>query len=226
MVRGTARSRRQFFDAGHDELDNSHSADLILRASPDIIYLYDRVDQKYVFVSHRVTAVLGYSPEQLKALKGNAIEALIHKDDIAHVRIHYAKQETLRDEDVSMATYRVAHASGGYRVLRCRQKVFARAVDGTVRVILGVATDLTSQVRREREIEGLRREILTIRDEERRRIALQMHDTAIQHLIGASLLLKGIQKELSEAHPASSAIDRVQVSLSRALRDVIQPLLS
>ncbi|HXE88518.1 MAG TPA: hypothetical protein VN524_17150, partial [Hyphomicrobiaceae bacterium] len=50
--------------------------------------------------------------------------------------------------------------------------VFSRTIDGIAKIILGVATDLTSEVRRKREIDGLRKQILKIRDDERRRIAL------------------------------------------------------
>jgi signal transduction histidine kinase len=91
--------------------------------------------------------------------------------------------------------------------------------------ILGVATDITDQVNRERELDGLRAQILSIRDDERRRIALRLHDTAMQHLVGAALLLKGIEMEQrTSVDCVANTIRLVRTSLSQALREILKPL--
>jgi PAS domain S-box-containing protein len=196
--------------------------ELVLEASPDVIYLYDRLEQRYSFISERSKEVLGYTPEQIQGLRGDDIERLIHPDDLPRARAHYAKQQRLRDDDVSMATYRLAHARGGHRLLRCRQKVFSRTADGTAKHILGVASDITEQANTELELRGLREQIVRIRDEERRALALQLHDTAVQHLVAAALLLDSIEKNLPVR--TKGALDEVHASLSRALRDIVRPL--
>ena len=72
-----------------------------------------------------------------------------------------------------MTTYRVRHIQGDYRLLRCRQKVFSRDQAGRAKCILGVASDITDEARRQVEVDALRAQILRIRDEERRRLVLQ-----------------------------------------------------
>lgn len=210
---------------GRDEFPQGTSLlRLVLEASPDIVYIYNRIDQRYSFVSGRIKAVLGYSPGQIQQLGADAIERLIHPDDNAHARAHYAGLAELGDHDVSMTTYRVAHASGEYRLLRCRQKVFSRSADGTVERILGVATDITEHANAEQQLLGLKEQILHIRDDERQRMAMRMHDTAVQHLVGAALLLSHLEKDVAPG--ATSALAEVHASLSRALQEILHPLVA
>lgn len=202
---------------------------LIIEASPDIIYIYDRLENKYPFVSGRCREILGFAPGQLRRRRAQDVDLLIHPDDRDRARAHYARQASLRDQEVAQTTYRVAHAGGGYRLLRCRQKVFSRCPNGVVKCILGVATDITDQANGQRELDALRAQILSICDGERRRLALRLHDTVIQHLVGAALLLKGIEVEWCEDSGRRDSVRDIlaaaQASLSRALREMVEPLV-
>ena len=197
---------------------------LVLEASPDIVYIYDRIDCRYSFVSSRIKAILGYTPAQVEQLGADAIECLVHPDDLARASAHYAGLADLSDHDVSMTTHRVAHVNGEYRLLRCRQKVLSRSPDGTVERILGVATDITEYANAEQQLLGLKEQILHIRDDERHRMAMRMHDTAVQHLVGAALLLSHLEKDVAPG--ATSALEEVHASLSKALEEILQPLVA
>jgi len=197
---------------------------VVLEASPDIVYIYDCIGCRYSFVSSRIKAVLGYNPAQIEQMGSEAIERLIHPDDLSRARAHYAGLAGLRDDDISMISYRVAHANGEYRLLRCRQKVLSRSADGTVERILGVATDTTEYANAEQQLVGLEEQILRIRDDERQRMAMRMHDTAVQHLVGAALLLSHLEKDLAPG--AIGAIEEVHASLSRALQEILHPLVA
>ena len=199
---------------------------LILEACPDIIYLYDRTLKRYLFVSSRSRDILGYAPEDIQRLKAQDIKWMIHPDDLDQALAHHAKQEWLTDSEVSMITYRVRTALGDYRLLRCRHKAFSRSPDGAVKCILGVATDITGEAKRQNEIDALRSRILAIRDEERQKIALRMHDTAMQHLVGAALVLKGVELGAVNADSLSRSIREAQSSLSLALREMLESVAS
>ena len=110
--------------AAGEVLRDEHLLELILDASPDLIYVYDRLEERYLFVSERSTPMLGYTPQQIMQLQSADIHELIHPEDLPHAKAHYAKQEQLADTEISMTTYRVRHIQGDYRLLRCRQKVF------------------------------------------------------------------------------------------------------
>jgi PAS domain S-box-containing protein len=196
---------------------------LIIAACPDLIYVYDRLEERYVFVSDRITAILGYTPEQIAQLTSDDVLQLVHPEDLTTVQAHYARQKRLTDADVSMTTYRVRHALGDYRVLRCRQKVFSRNAHGEAKCILGVATDITEELRRKVELDELRKQVSTIRESERHRLALEMHNTAVQHLVGAALMLHAIESQLQNPE-ASATLSVAQAALSSALQSILKPL--
>ena len=206
-------------------LQSSILCRLMLEASPDIVYVYDRMEQRYPFVSGRCKEILGYSPQQLQRLRADDVESLIHPEDLERVRLHYARQEALRDEEVAQSTYRLARRTGEYCLLRCRQKVLARGTRGEVLHILGIATDITEQANRERELAGLKEQVLLIREDEQRRLALHLHDTAVQHLVGAALLLHGFETtHRVDVDGSVGILGEVRASLSRALREIVEPL--
>jgi PAS domain S-box-containing protein len=198
--------------------------ELILEASPDLIYVYDRLEERYLFVSQRSFTMLGYTPQQIMQLRSEDIEEWIHPEDLAHAQAHYTQQDQLGDADTSLTTYRVRHADGDYRLARCRQRVLSQTAYGQVKCILGVGTDITDEARRQAELDGLRTQILRIRDEERRKMALRMHDTAMQHLVGAALLLQGMEARLID--PETARLSEARASLSRALRDMLEPFMA
>jgi PAS domain S-box-containing protein len=220
MPYAASRAARPKARSDSDKVGLTLSA--MLDVSPDIVYVYDRLSDRYLFVNERVKEVLGYEPGQIEAIAD--VEGIIHPDDLAHAKAHYAKQARLTENDVSVTDYRVAHRNGGYRLLRCRQKLIKRDATGSVQLILGVATDLSEQEKVRSELVALEGRIPRIREDERRRIALEMHDTVVQDLVGASILLAGVEKQIRGEGVANAALIKIRSTLSRALRDVLRPL--
>jgi PAS domain S-box-containing protein len=69
--------------------------------------------------------------------------------------------------------------------------------------IQGIARDVTERTR-------LRREVLTIGEQERQRIGQDLHDSLGQYLTGIALLSKTIEQQLiAQAHPATSLAGRI-----------------
>lgn len=186
----------------------------ILEISADVIYIYDRLEERYLSVNSRCMDVLGYAPEQILQMSPSDLDRLIHPKDLARAKRHYAHQEYLADDEVSMTTYRIRHAQGDYRTLRCRQKVFSRTRGGIAKCIIGVGTDITTAARRQTEIKGLRAEVLRIRKSERDRIAAQLHDTAVQDVVGAAFLLRA-------SGGNGPALAEARSCLSKALRSML-----
>ncbi len=182
--------------------------------SSDFVYIFDRLEQRYLSVNSRCLDILGYTPEQILRLGRGDRAKLIHPKDLTRAKRHYSDQENLADGEVSVTTFRVRHLHGDYRKLRCKQKVFSRAQDGSVKCIVGLATDITDEARRRSEIQSLRAEVCRIREFERERIAVRLHDTAVQDMVGAGMLLKTIGGE-------EQIQLQVRACLSRALRSIL-----
>jgi len=114
---------------------------------PEILYLYDVVDQRVLYVNHRMLTVLGYAPEHFKDTGGPLFDALLHPDDRARFAARLNKLVNASDERIMETEFRVRHANGEWRTLHCREQVCGRTGSGTIKQILGTAQDVTDRKR-------------------------------------------------------------------------------
>lgn len=152
----------------------------------------------------------------------DGVEALIHPADLARVRVHYACKKPARRRSCHRRMPD-RPINGSYRQLRFRQKALSPTADGALKPVLGMAADITNQQEAKSELNDLRRPLSSTHDEERRRVALEMHDTVMQHLVGAALLLNSLEKVVSIDSSINGTIERAQASQSKALSDVVAP---
>jgi PAS domain S-box-containing protein len=133
-----------------------HFLDRVLLAIPDIVYVYDLHEQRNIFVNHEVTAILGYTPEEIAALGSDLFDVIVHPDDLALVRQALADKRHLADGETSETEYQMRHVDGTYRWLYSRETVFARDEYGVVTQLLGIAHDVTEEKRIRQELEQSR----------------------------------------------------------------------
>src|SRR5262249_38095585 len=110
---------------------------------PEFIYVFDLKAQKVDFISARVYDAVGYTPEEVRALKDRVLDVLIHPDDLPRVVAYLEEVKALPDAAVASIDARLAHKNEGYRWFKGRGMVFSRDANGDVSRIVGVAIDLT-----------------------------------------------------------------------------------
>src|SRR5262245_55921894 len=69
----------------------------------------------------------------------------MHPDDWSPFLDHLGRLASLRDEETADFEYRMRHNNGAWRWFHSRDKVFTRNADGSVRDIIGAATDITER---------------------------------------------------------------------------------
>jgi diguanylate cyclase (GGDEF)-like protein/PAS domain S-box-containing protein len=126
--------------------------DAVLAASPDLIFVVDARTNRSVWSSKNLTAMLGYSEHQVRALGDETIATLVHPADRAEVTKANADAAELADGDVVSIRYRVRAAAGHYVWLSRRITPFTRDAAGRVTEVLGVARDITDVVEVERRL--------------------------------------------------------------------------
>jgi diguanylate cyclase (GGDEF)-like protein/PAS domain S-box-containing protein len=126
--------------------------DAVLAASPDLIFVVDARTNRSVWSSKNLTAMLGYSEPQVRALGDETIATLVHPADRAEVTKANADAAELADGDVVSIRYRVRAAAGHYVWLSRRITPFTRDAAGRVTEVLGVARDITDVVEVERRL--------------------------------------------------------------------------
>ncbi len=114
---------------------------------PEILYLYDVVDQQVLYVNQRIVMVLGYPPAYFKEQVGPLFDNLLHPDDRARFTLRLSKLATAPDERIIETEFRLRHANGEWRTLHSREQIGGRTGSGTVKQILGTAQDVTDRKR-------------------------------------------------------------------------------
>jgi PAS domain S-box-containing protein len=117
----------------------------ILDTTPNIIYIYDLLEQKNIFANKEITAFLGYDRQQIQALGSKVMEQIIHPEDLPLVLKHHGDLRTTLDNQMRELFYRIKHMDGSWRWLYSRDLPFSRSSDGNVNRILGIAEDVTEK---------------------------------------------------------------------------------
>ncbi|HEY5711237.1 MAG TPA: PAS domain S-box protein [Allosphingosinicella sp.] len=182
------------------------------------IYLFDLRQRCNVHVGGKSS--LGYAPDELKKMGGNLLSQLIHPDDMAESERHLRALGRLPDGEVAAHEYRMRHKDGHYIHCLSRQTVFRRDAAGEVELILGISIDVTQIKGMEQELRHLSRNLATLRSDERRRIAEDLHDGTGQRLAAAKLGVARIQADYSAGNcgPSSASMDEALADVMAEIR--------
>jgi PAS domain S-box-containing protein len=143
LLVGTSRDVTEARRAQEEIERNRQLLQRVVSASPGILYVFDAQEHRNAFLGGDIDRVLGYSPEDVRAMGGEVLARLVHPDDIPHVMNHVGAMVDLEDGEVTTVEYRMKHASGHYQCLRSKETVFSRTPDGRVSRVLGVAIDIS-----------------------------------------------------------------------------------
>ncbi len=173
-------------------------------ASPAILYVYDSVTERYVYVNHQVEKILGYAAEDFLAGGKALFDKLVHEDDAGLLTERTRLLAESRDDGVVFEyTFRMRHAGGQWLWIRARDVVFTRDADGRPVQIIGMAEDVTERRRAGQERERSREQLRALsarlqdaREEERAAISRRVHDELGQALTALSWELSKLTHQL------------------------------
>ncbi len=117
-----------------------------------ILYLCDYTKQRNVYVNKQVSAILGYTPEDIALMGSEMAARLLHPDDMLGTTKHEQLRD-MADGEVREYEYRMRHADGEWRWLQSRETVFSRTPVGAVKVVLGTAQNITERKRIEKQLQ-------------------------------------------------------------------------
>ena len=199
-ITGQGHLRRTDQALGSDEVSVQ---ECIARTTRDMLYVLDRSMKRNLFLNARVHDVLGYAADEVRGMTREALKALIHPDDLPRVNAHYRKLDVLPYGAVMSIEYRVRHADGHYVWLASRDTVLVSGRNGGISKIVGCATDISDQRHALAELKKISKQLLRTQDEERRRIARELHDSTCQHLVAAGIGLTRLGM-INQREPDSS----------------------
>ncbi|MDZ8055275.1 MAG: PAS domain S-box protein [Aulosira sp. ZfuVER01] len=118
---------------------------LLAQMSPGLLYLFDVVEQRNIYINGRSLDFLGYSPETILAMGCDFMPQVMHPDDLAMMAVHLQRLKESADGSYVDLEYRMRHVNGEWRWFSSRDTVFSRTADGEIHQILGTAQDITER---------------------------------------------------------------------------------
>ncbi|MGE5656750.1 MAG: PAS domain-containing protein [Actinomycetota bacterium] len=144
--------------------ESQHFIQQIAESSPNILYLYDLVEQRNIFVNRSIAQMLGYSQTEIQAMGAALLPTLTHPEDLARFPDYLNQVENGSDRECFEIEYRMQHKNGTWYWFSSREVIFARTPEGKPRQVLGTATDITEFKQTAQELIEKARQ-LTLRSE-------------------------------------------------------------
>ncbi|MGB3267157.1 MAG: PAS domain S-box protein, partial [Microcoleus sp.] len=133
-------------------LESQHFVERIANATPNILYVYDDIEQRNVYSNRELTDTLGYSLEEVATMGSNLLQTIIHPEDLDRVPEYLQQLENAPDGEVVEYEYRVRDSQNCWRWLVSREIVFSRTAEGKIQQRLGAATDVTERKKAEQSL--------------------------------------------------------------------------
>jgi PAS domain S-box-containing protein len=204
--------------------------DAILQTAPDIIFS-SRGDGSRDYISERFFEYTGAPAE---SAAGFGWMDYVYPDDREQIKAHWT--ECIQSGENYEAEYRIRGGAGEYRWFRARA-IPIRGQEGEIARWYGTCSDIHDSKLLEQSIREntttlekvveerttalrqLSSRLMRMQDEERRRIARELHDSLGQELAAAKMTVDGIPSQTSVQCKDQSALD-ASGSIDRALQQV------
>ena len=116
----------------------------IASASPVILYLYDVVEQRCLYLNGLVDKILGFTTWNLVEMRPLFTLALAHPEEHAAHAAYFEGLASAREGQVVEREFRLRGANGNWVWLHSRETVFKVGPTGQPQQIVAVATDITA----------------------------------------------------------------------------------
>ena len=131
----------------------------------------------------------------------------------------------LRNEEPAiLERIRIGELIEHYETVRCRKDGSLVDISLTVSPLRNVAGKVTGVSKIARNISARKKaeheRLLALQDEERRRIANELHDSTVQHLVAISLNLMRLRADAAAKAETLNIVDEIDGSLEEAIREL------
>lgn len=127
-------------------IESQRLFETIARSSPDLMYLYDPIDERIVWMNRCAHAFLGGTECDSRTLTRREMFRLVHPDERMLFRSNARRMASAYgDSDMLSSELRLRSSRGPWRWIHMRASVFSRRETGAPLLLLGIATDITAR---------------------------------------------------------------------------------
>jgi len=181
------------------------------------VFEWDPATDQAAWENDRMYEIFGHTRDDGTVSLKQFVECYLHPDDAAHYQA--LLKEAMRTASNFNAMCRIRQKGGAQRWIQIDAKFQRAATDGPLRLV-GVVADITARKTLEQEAEELSKRLLTLQEEERQRIAQELHDSTAQHLVAANLNLMSLKSKAVGGREVAELLDEVEASMSEALKEL------
>jgi len=125
----------------------------IVNLSPDMLYVYDIVEQKNIFTNDGIHKILSYSVDEITEMGNDVLPKLMHHDDWKHYLKKILPQyASLKDSDRITHKYRMIDKLGEWHWIESNEIVYLRNDDLSPKQIFGTGRDITANITNQNEL--------------------------------------------------------------------------
>lgn len=183
-----------------------------------LIFIVDLARRRARYLAPELARRIGHPMEAVLDLE--TARALVHPDDFEAVAACFSGSGPPGGAGVSGVTLRMRRPEGGWRWLDVRCRALAADRHGKAQTVLGVAVDVTERRAMSRALDRAARAVLRAGEQERRRIARNLHDSTAQHLVALDLSLSSLERRLAPVEATAAILRDMRESLAAAHREI------
>jgi PAS domain S-box-containing protein len=143
---------------------NQYFIQRLLETTSDLVYIYDLVAQRNLYINPPLAQIVGYTIQELEQMDENGWLSLLHPDDVISWKENFQRWGKAKDSNIVESEYRIKRKDGEWRWLRSRETVVAKTPEGLPYQILGIAQDITDNKRMEEALREHKRRFRAIFD--------------------------------------------------------------
>ena len=117
----------------------------VAHASPNILYVYDLIEQRYVYANERIFKILGLTFAEVIEMGPGFLATHTHPEDAWMLENRAKELANAEDGVLYECEFRLKHRDGDWRWINARETIFTRTADGSPHEVIGTGEDITEQ---------------------------------------------------------------------------------
>jgi PAS domain S-box-containing protein len=170
-----------------------------------------------VWLNDRIYEIFGRTRADGPLSRARFIEEYLHPDDAG--AFEQARKDAIRGGGDLHIICRIRLGRGQQRWLQIDGK-YVLTEEGDPSRLVGVVADITERKMLEQEAKELSERLVSLQEEERQRIAQELHDSTAQHLVAASLNILSLRPTAGLSDGEAKRWDETEACLQEAMKEI------